>query len=63
MMKTGPKPMSVRIRGRVFSSAKEAAAHFDVHLGTIYNAIQRGAEETLGVGIGGTTAKAVTIIG
>jgi hypothetical protein len=52
MAKFGPTPMPVMVRGQLFANAKECAAHFDVHVDSVYAAIRDGRADRIGLGKG-----------
>lgn len=47
-----PEPMPVKIRGRVYSSAREAAKKLGVKPITVWTALKRGRPDSVGLGPG-----------
>ena len=52
MANNGPKPMTVRIRGAEYASAREAAKKFKIDVSTVYWMIGKGREDEIGKGRG-----------
>lgn len=50
--KPGPKPLPVKVRGRLFKSAKQCAKHFGVSEATVFWHLMRGQPDHIGVGKG-----------